>query len=65
MELGGENHIGIGADFDGVDALPDGVNGAQDTYKVFDRLLKIGYTDEQVEKISHRNFERIMEKYNA
>ena len=65
MERGGENHIGIGADFDGVDALPDGVNGAQDTYKVFDRLLKIGYTDEQVEKISHKNFERIMEKYNA
>ncbi len=60
MELGGEDNIGIGADFDGVDSLPDGINGAEDTYKVFDRLLKMGYTDNQVEKISHRNFERIL-----
>lgn len=60
MELGGEDNIGIGADFDGVDRLPDGINGAEDTYKVFDRLLKMGYTDNQVEKISHGNFERIL-----
>lgn len=65
MELGGENHIGVGADFDGVDALPDGINGVEDICKVFDRLLRLGYTDEQVEKISHKNFERIMERYNA
>lgn len=60
MSLGGENHIGIGADFDGVDRLPDGINGCQDLYKVFDRLLQLNYTDEQVEKISHKNFERVM-----
>ena len=65
MELGGEDNIGIGADFDGVDCLPEGINGAQDVYKVFDRLLQKGYTDEQIEKISHKNFEKIMEKYNA
>ena len=65
MELGGEDNIGIGADFDGVDCLPDGIGGAQDVYKVFDRLLQKGYTDEQIEKISHKNFEKIMEKYNA
>lgn len=60
MSLGGENHIGIGADFDGVERLPDGINGCQDLYKVFDRLLQLNYTDEQVEKISHKNFERVM-----
>lgn len=61
MELGGEDCIGIGADFDGVDSLPKGINGAQDMHKVFDRLLTMGYSEEQVDKISHRNFERIME----
>ncbi|MCI5604940.1 MAG: dipeptidase, partial [Clostridia bacterium] len=60
MELGGENHIGIGADFDGVDYLPDGINGCEDTYKVFDRLLQLNYSEEQVEKISHKNFERVI-----
>lgn len=59
MSLGGEDHIGIGADFDGVDRLPDGICGAQDLYKVFDALKEHGYTDEQIDKISHKNFERV------
>ena len=60
MELGGENHIGIGSDFDGTDGLmPEGISGCQDTYKVFDRLLQLNYTYRQVAKISHRNFERL------
>ncbi len=61
MELGGENNIGIGADFDGVDRLPDGINGAQDTYKLFERLARLGYSDGAIEKISHKNFERVLE----
>jgi membrane dipeptidase len=60
MELGGEDNIGIGADFDGVSCLPEGINGVEDTYKVLDALLKHGYSEEQVQKISHGNFERIM-----
>ncbi|MCH5210768.1 MAG: dipeptidase [Oscillospiraceae bacterium] len=59
MELGGENNIGIGADFDGVDCLPDGISGVQDMYKIFNRLSQLGYSDEQIEKISHKNFKRI------
>ena len=60
MALGGENHIGVGADFYGVDGhLPDGISGCQDLYKLFDRLLQLNYTEEQVEKISHENFKRL------
>ena len=60
MSLGGENHIGIGADFDGTDGLlPDGIHGCEELYKIFDRLLQLNYTEEQVEKISHENFERL------
>ena len=59
MELGGEDNIGIGSDFDRTDGLmPDGINGCQDTYKLLDRLLQLNYTYRQVAKISHRNFER-------
>ncbi len=59
MSLGGENSIGIGADFDGVDALPEGINGCEDVYKVFDRLLQLNYSEDLVEKISHKNFENL------
>jgi membrane dipeptidase len=60
MELGGENNIGLGADFDGTDGLmPNGIRGCEDTYKIFDRLLQLNYTDEQIEKITHKNFERL------
>lgn len=61
MALGGGDNIGIGADFDGVDCLPEGICGCEDTYKVFDRLLMLNYSEEAVEKISRKNFERIFE----
>lgn len=60
MSLGGEDNVGIGADFDGIDSTPDGINGVEDIYKIFDRLLQKGYTENQIEKISHKNFERIL-----
>lgn len=59
MGLGGEKNIGLGADFDGVDELPSGISGCEDVYKIFDRLLMMNYTDEQIKDISYRNFERI------
>ena len=59
MSLGGERNIGIGADFDGVDYLPEGIRGCGEVYKVLDRLLELNYTEEQVNNISHGNFERI------
>ena len=62
MSLGGENHIGIGSDFDGTDGiLPQGIYGCQDLYKIFDRLLQLNYTEEQVDKISCKNFKSIFE----
>mgnify|MGYP001014520610 CR=1 FL=1 len=59
MALGGEDNIGIGADFDGVDALPRGIRGVEDVEKIFDELAKIGYPDSLLEKIAYKNFERV------
>lgn len=64
MELGGENCIGIGADFDGVDYLPDNIHGCEDIHKVFDRLAQLNYSEEQLKKISHKNFERVFYERN-
>ncbi len=60
ISQGGENHIGIGADFDGVsNNLPSGIKGCEDLYKIFDKMLKLGYSDDIVEKVTHRNFVRV------
>ena len=63
LSLGGENHIGIGADFDGTDNdLPSGINGCEDLYKIFDSMSENGFSAAVTEKISHSNFERVFKE---
>jgi membrane dipeptidase len=56
----GIDYIGIGADFDGVDSLPEGISGVQDLEKVFNELLKLNYSEENVKKIAGKNFLRVI-----
>lgn len=60
MALGGENNIGIGSDFDGIDITPQSLNGAEDLEKIFDSLLKLGYSNEMVLKLAGGNFLRLI-----
>ncbi len=60
--LGGEKNVGIGSDFDGIDELPGGIDGAESLYKIFDGLLRMNYTEEQVRGIAYGNFLRLFEK---
>jgi len=54
--LGGENHVGMGADFDGVDELPKDIAGIEDVDKIFEYLLKLNYKEEVVRKIAGENY---------
>lgn len=56
----GENHIGLGTDYDGVECLPSGISGIQDTGKIIDRLLALNYSQSFVEKFAGGNFLRVM-----
>jgi membrane dipeptidase len=62
LSLGGEDSIGIGADFDGVDCLPDKITGVQSLYLIFDRLLQLGYSQNVISKLEYQNFERIIQQ---
>ena len=62
MSLGGEDNVGIGADFDGIPALPEGICGTEDLYKIFDRLLSLNYSRELCEKIAYKNMARVFEE---
>jgi len=60
--LGGEYNIGIGSDFDGMDIMPEELNGAEDLYKLADALAGMNYTDELIDCIFFKNMENIFMK---
>lgn len=62
LALGGENNIGLGCDFDGMSKLPEGIDGVQDIYKLFDEMQRCGYADLLINKISSGNFLNLCEK---
>jgi len=59
IRLGGEDNIGIGGDLDGCEALPEGINGVQDIYKIYDMLLQRGYSEKTADKIFFGNMMRV------
>lgn len=54
--LGGIGSVGLGADFDGVDKLPLGINGIEDIDKIINELVKLNYKGNDIEAIMGRNF---------
>lgn len=59
MSLDGESSIGIGSDFDGIPYTPYGLEDCGKLHILLDKLKEIGTQKETVEKISHKNFERV------
>jgi len=62
LALGGENNIGLGCDFDGMSKLPEGIDGVQDIYKLFDEMRRCGYSDLLIKKIASDNFLNLCKK---
>ncbi len=62
MALGGENHIGLGSDFDGIDCTPVDLCGVQDVHRIFERLAQLNYTQLQIEKIAGGNFYKVIQR---
>lgn len=60
VKLIGINHVGLGADFDGAESFPLGINSIADYPKVTEALLKRGYSEEDVKKILGENFIRVL-----
>lgn len=53
--LVGVEHVGVGSDFDGMNAYPTDLHDSRDYPKLFDRLLRMGYTETQVRRIAYGN----------
>lgn len=60
VKLIGVDHVGIGSDFDGAPSYPLGMDDVRDYPKITAELLKLGYTETDVDKILGGNFLRVL-----
>jgi membrane dipeptidase len=58
-KLIGVDHVGIGSDFDGAESYPLGLDSVSDYPKITEELLKLGYSEKDVDKILGGNVLRV------
>ncbi|EPR13533.1 dipeptidase [Ruminiclostridium papyrosolvens] len=58
--LTGEDTLGLGADFDGIDETPAGLEGVQCFPDLINELLKLNYSESLINKIAGENFLRVI-----
>ncbi len=59
LEIAGPEHVGIGSDFDGMTALPDGIDSAADLPRLSEALLARGVTQTQLQALLGGNLLRV------
>jgi len=65
VDLVGTEHVGLGSDFDGVFALPEGLQDASGYPALVAELLRRGYSDSEVEQILGANLLRVWTEVEA
>jgi membrane dipeptidase len=59
IQVAGIDHVGIGTDFDGICALPEGINSAADLPKITAALLARGHSPADLHKLLGANLLRL------
>lgn len=60
-KVAGHDHVGIGADYDGLPKLPQDLEGVESYPRVFIELAKRGWSDANLAKLAGGNILRVME----
>lgn len=60
VDIAGVDHVGLGSDFDGIEVTPEGMEDISMMPRIFEELLRRGYSDDDLAKIASGNFFRIM-----
>lgn len=60
-EVAGERHVGLGGDFDGTDAFPDGLDGVDRYPALLAELANRGWSSEQLAALAGGNILRVLE----
>jgi membrane dipeptidase len=59
-KIAGHDHVGIGGDFDGIDATPTDLTGVEDYPRLFAELIRRGWSDENLAKLAGGNVLRAL-----
>ena len=59
-QIAGVDSAGIGSDFDGIPAGPDGLEGVDKYPKLFEELARRGWTDNDLAKLADGNILRVL-----
>jgi membrane dipeptidase len=65
VQIAGAEHVGLGADLDGITSTPEGMDSVAAYPVVFAELIRRGYSDEQLKGIAGLNILRVMRKAEA
>jgi membrane dipeptidase len=61
-KVAGHDHVGIGGDFDGIDATPTDLTGVEDYPRLFAELIRRGWSDANLAKLAGGNVLRVMRR---
>ncbi len=64
-QIAGIDHVGFGGDFDGITAVVSGLEDVSKYPMLVAELLRRGYTDDDIRKITHQNILRVMRQVEA
>ena len=62
VRIAGPDHVGLGADWDGVGSMPEGMDDVSRLPALTSGLLERGHSPETVRKILGENLLRVMEE---
>lgn len=60
-KVAGVDHVGLGGDYDGLPALPEGMDGVESYPKLLAELMRRGWSDADIAKLAGGNILRVME----
>lgn len=63
--VAGYDHVGIGGDFDGIDATPSDLTGVQDFPNLFAELIRRGWSDRNLARLAGGNILRVLRRAEA
>ena len=62
MSLGGERSVFLGCDLDGIEKMPQGINGVEDLGKIYELMLRNNYPEALVRDIFRNNIVSVLER---
>jgi membrane dipeptidase len=64
-DVAGVEHVGIGSDFDGIDAVPEGLEDSSKFPQLFAELIRRGWSDADLKKLAGENLLRALHAAEA